>query len=107
MSAAAIKGLTADTPYDFRVVATSPALDGHRRAVPTTPPLSVDSETATNITATSATLHAQINPHRQRITSSSTTRMPTSRAPARGCDDSSATPVDVGNGTSDAPATLT
>ena len=60
-----LTGLTADTTYYFRVAATNAngTSVGTTLSFTTTGPATVDSETATNVEATSLTLNAQINPH--------------------------------------------
>ena len=62
-----VTGLTPSTTYDFRAVATnsltaSNGFDGPPTQFATAPPASIDSDSATNITDTGATLNAQINP---------------------------------------------
>ena len=64
-----ISGLAADTRYYFRVVASNAAgtvfsvLPGHfTTPTPTGPPV-VTIEPATNVTASSATLHGVVDPH--------------------------------------------
>ena len=107
-----ITGLTPSTTYDFRAVATNtlvPAgLDGADAQFATTPPVSVDSESATNVTATGARLNAQLNPNGldttyqfQYVTDAAfraTGYATATTVPA--------SPVDIGSGTTDQPATV-
>ena len=107
-----IAGLTPSTTYDFRAVATNtlvPAgLDGADAQFATTPPVSVDSESATNVTATGARLNAQLNPNGldttyqfQYVTDAAfraTAYATATTVPA--------SPVDIGSGTTDQPATV-
>ena len=105
-----IKGLTANTTYDFRAVAHNSlgTADGTAAQFTTTPPVSVDSESVTTITATSATLHAQINPNGL-TTHYQFQYVTDADFQSSGYADATTvphTPVDVGNGTSDQPATV-
>jgi hypothetical protein len=63
-ASANISGLSANTLYHFRVVATNTlgTQDGADTTFTTAPPFSIDSESASNIESTVATLNAQINP---------------------------------------------
>jgi sugar lactone lactonase YvrE len=63
-ASAAITGLTAQTLYHFRAVATNAdgTVNGADKTFQTTGPAIITSESATNITATDATLNATINP---------------------------------------------
>jgi hypothetical protein len=64
-----ISGLAADTRYYFRVVASNAAgtvfsvLPGHFTTLTPTGPPVVTIEPATNVTASSATLHGVVDPH--------------------------------------------
>jgi sugar lactone lactonase YvrE len=63
---AAISGLSARTTYHFRVVATNKAGEtttGPDQSFETLPPVSIDSTSASAVSATTATLEAQLNPH--------------------------------------------
>ncbi len=62
---ATIKGLTPNTAYQFRLTAANAEEEVHSAPiVVTTPgPAGVDSATATGVTASGATLLAQVNPH--------------------------------------------
>jgi hypothetical protein len=65
-AAKAIEGLAPRTTYHFRVVATNKegkTAAGPDQSFETLPPVSVDSSSASHITATSATLEAELNPH--------------------------------------------
>ena len=107
-----ITGLTASTTYDFRAVATNslvPAgFDGSPTQFTTTPPVSIDSESATNITDTGATLKTQVNPNGldthvqfQYVTDA--------EFQSSGYTDATTVPhtaIDIGDGTSDQPATV-
>jgi hypothetical protein len=59
-----ITGLTPSTTYHFRAVATNTLgiANGSDTTFTTTPPVAIDSESATNVTDSSATLTAQVNP---------------------------------------------
>ncbi len=62
---AQLTGLQPRTTYHFRVVATNAAhetIEGPDDTFPTLPPTSIDSESASDVTSSSATLAAQINP---------------------------------------------
>jgi len=61
---AELSSLRVGTTYHYRVVAVSSqgTVDEPDQEVETTPAVSIDSEFATGVTATSATLHAQLNP---------------------------------------------
>ena len=65
-ASANITGLTINTTYDFRVIATNSAaasgVDGSPSQFTTLGPSTIDSLSASNITADSAELDAQINP---------------------------------------------
>ena len=63
-ASADITGLTAGTTYHWRTVATnvSGTVDGTDQTLTTGPALTIDSASASNLTASSATLNAQINP---------------------------------------------
>lgn len=62
--AAAVTGLKLGTTYHYRVVAVNEygTVDGPDQTFTTLPTLLIDSESATSVTATSATLEAQLNP---------------------------------------------
>jgi hypothetical protein len=107
-----ITGLTPSTTYDFRAVATntlvSAGLDGPDAQFATTAPVSVDSESATNVTDTSARLNAELNPNGldatyqfQYVTDAAfkaTGYASAATAPA--------SPVDIGSGTTDQPVAV-
>lgn len=59
-----ITGLSANTAYHFRIVATNSqgTTDGPDQTFTTQPPAQIDSESSTNVATTTATLQAQINP---------------------------------------------
>jgi hypothetical protein len=59
-----LTGLALNTEYDFRVVATNSAgtVDGNPATFTTLGPAVIDSETATNVLPTSATLNTEVNP---------------------------------------------
>jgi hypothetical protein len=61
-----LSGLTPGVSYRFRLVATNsnaPAgIDGETASLETLPPVAIDSTSAAAVTATSATLQAQLNP---------------------------------------------
>jgi hypothetical protein len=62
---ASVTGLKPSTVYHFRLVASNaggPPVDGTDQTFTTQPPLLIDSESASDVVATSATLEAQINP---------------------------------------------
>jgi len=65
-TSAAVTGLTPSTTYHFRVDATNAltlnAVDGPDVTFTTLPPVTIDSATAANVTDTTATLKAEINP---------------------------------------------
>jgi hypothetical protein len=64
--AAAISGLSPSTLYHFRVVATNAlhqTTTGPDETFRALPPVSIDSESATTVTTTSAKLLAELNPH--------------------------------------------
>lgn len=103
-ASAMISGLAPSTMYHFRVVATNSAgtTDGTDMTFTTLPPPSIDSESVANVTATDATLQAQINPNGGDTTYQfqyGTTTSYGSTAPA--------SPVDIGSGTSDVAASAT
>jgi WD40-like Beta Propeller Repeat len=63
----AITGLVPNTNYRFRVVATNPnaplgGIDGESLPLTTLPPAAIDSTSVVEVSSTSATLQAQINP---------------------------------------------
>ncbi|HEX3361799.1 MAG TPA: hypothetical protein VHS74_12465 [Solirubrobacterales bacterium] len=62
----AISGLQPRTTYHYRVVATNAAAEvtkGPDQEFTTLPPVSIDSTSASQVTATSARLEAELNPH--------------------------------------------
>jgi len=65
-ASANLTGLQPNTIYHFRVVATSSqasvGVDGSDQTFTTSPPVSIDSESASAVTQTGATLNAEINP---------------------------------------------
>jgi NHL repeat len=109
-ASAQISGLQASTKYDFRAVATNSlgTVDGGATPFTTTPPVSVDSESVTNVTDTGATLKAQLNPNGldthyqfQYVTDAN--------FQSSGYADATTVPhnaVDIGSGTSDQSATV-
>lgn len=63
---AAIEGLKPDTVYHFRVVAENKLgqkAEGPDQTFQTLPPVSIESESASEVTADSAKLSAELNPH--------------------------------------------
>jgi hypothetical protein len=62
---AEVKGLNPNTKYDYRLTATNHEgqIPGANVEFSTQPPPSIDSATVTALTATAATLNAQIDPH--------------------------------------------
>jgi hypothetical protein len=64
-ASAVINGLLPRTLYHFRVVATngSETVDGPDATFTTEPPVSIDSEATSQVTATSARLETDLNPH--------------------------------------------
>ena len=107
-----ISGLTPNTTYDFRAVATNSlapsGLDGSPTQFTTTPAVSVDAESATNITDTDATLNAQLNPEGL-DTTYQFEYVTDADYSACSCYTNAttvpATPVDIGSGTTDQAAT--
>ena len=105
-------GLTAGTLYDYEVVATVPGIGTASSAAQfqTTPPLSVDLETATNITDTGATLNTQINPLGNDTTVQfqyETDAVYQASPPGTRFENATTVPanaIDIGDGTSDASA---
>jgi hypothetical protein len=62
-----VSPLTPATAYRFRILATNtspgnPVIDGEAAEFTALPPAAIDSTSVTDVTATSATLHAEINP---------------------------------------------
>ena len=108
-----ISGLTPNTTYDFRAVATNSlapsGLDGSPTQFTTTPAVSVDAESATNITDTDATLNAQLNPEGL-DTTYQFEYVTDADYSACSCYTNAttvpATPVDIGSGTTDQAATV-
>jgi len=99
-----VTGLTPNTLYDFSVVATNSLTGASGLAGPdsqfsTLPPPSVDSESATSVTDTTATLNAQINPN-----GLDTTAQFLVTGPAGFSETVPTNPVDVGSGTTDVGA---
>jgi NHL repeat len=109
---AQISGLAPNTLYDFRAVATNSlgTVDGTATQFTTAPPLVIDSESASNVGAASATLNTQINPEGldttcqfQYVDDADFTSGGGYNSPATvtvPC-----TPADLGSGTSDVAAT--
>ena len=99
-----IAGLTHGTIYHFRVVATNgtDTTDGPDTTFPTLADPAIDSESAANVTDTTATLKAQINPNGGDATYQfqfgTTTAYTGGTVPAN--------PVDLGSGTSDVAASV-
>jgi DNA-binding beta-propeller fold protein YncE len=64
LASADLSGLEAGATYHWRVVAANAAgaVNGVDQTFPTVPAAGIDSVTISNVTATSATVHAQINP---------------------------------------------
>ena len=99
-----ITGLTPNTTYHFRVVAHSSegSVKGPDQTFTTGPPVSVDAESAANITDTGATLKAQINPDgsdtKYQFQFGTDTSYSSGTVPAN--------PVDIGRGTSDVAASV-
>jgi hypothetical protein len=97
-----ISGLTPSTAYDYRVVAKNAqgTTNGSTQTFTTAAEPFVDSESATGVTDTAATIRAQINPNGGDTTAQFEFGTDTSytggKVPAK--------PVDVGNGTTDAGA---
>jgi hypothetical protein len=60
-----IEGLSPDTTYHYRVVATNSAgtTFGEDKTFASLPPVSIDSTSASQVNATSARLEAELNPH--------------------------------------------
>ena len=107
-----ITGLTPSSTYDFRAVATNTlipeSLDGPDAQFATTAPVSVDSESATNVTDTSARLNAELNPNGldttyqfQYVTDAAFKATGYASATT-----TPASPVDIGSGTTDQPVAV-
>jgi hypothetical protein len=98
---AAIAGLSPETTYHLRVVATNanaPAggIVGEEATFTTLPPVEIESESASGVTATSATLQAQIDP----LGSETTYYFEYSTAVTEGCALATCTSVPIAPGAS-------
>jgi sugar lactone lactonase YvrE len=73
---AQLTGLSPDTTYHFRIICENAAkqiTEGPDQTFTSAPPVSIDGESVTNVTATSAKLNAELNAHGLKVPTASNT----------------------------------